>query len=134
MNCELSDLGWISVETTDEDNHKVHWNKTCIRDDLMSFDSNHEVAQFFMAAPFDMVDNWMERCSIETTITLIEKLLMDEYCGKVYTDEHRIELKQIMDVYGSIIAENMCVRTLLGVGCECNDFYGNPNGTEEDDD
>ena len=133
MNCELSSLGWISVETTDDDNHKAHWNKSCVRDDFVSFDSNHQVAQFFMAASPGMVENWMEMCGMETAITLMEKLLMDKYCGGVYTDEQKINLREIMDMYGPIIAENMCVRTLLGVGCGCNDFKGNPAGTDEDD-
>ena len=133
MNCELKSLGWISEETTDDDNHIVHWNKSAIRDDFMSFPVEHMVAGFFMEARPGMVSNWMDNCGMETAITLMEKLLMKEYCADVYTDEQKIELREVMDNYGSIIADNMCVRTLLGVGCECNDFHGNPVGFEDDD-
>ena len=132
MNCELTSLGWIDVEIIDDDNHKVHWNKSCIRDDFMSFPADHEVAEFFMEASPGMVENWMERCGMETTVTLMEKLLMEKYCAKVYTDEQKIELREIMENYGSIIAENMCVRTLLGVGCECNDLHCNPAVVDDD--
>ena len=126
MNCELGDLGWINVETHGDNNHVVHWNKTAIREDIMSFTPNHEVAQFFMAVDPATIENWMENCESKTVIILMKKLLMKKYCADVYTDEQRMELQDIMEKYGSIIAENMCIRTLFGVGCECNDFQGKP--------
>jgi len=133
MNCELKNLGWISVEDLGNDTHKVHWDKSAIQQDFVSFSPSHQVGEFLMQANPGMIENWMEKCGMETTITLMEKLLMDKYCAKVYTEEQKKQLTEIMENYGSIIAENMCVRTLLGVGCECNDFHGNPAVMNDDD-
>ena len=133
LNCELAANGWISVENLDDGTHKVHWNKSAVKDDIMSFAPNHLVMEFFMQANPGTVENWMEGCGMETTMTLMEKLLMKQYCADVYTDEQRKDLREIMEKYGRIIAENMCIRTLFGVACECNDFRGNPLMTSNDD-
>merc|ERR1711936_45206 len=133
LNCELKANGWIAVEDMEDGTHKVHWNKTAVKEDIMSFSPNHLVMEFFMQANPGTVENWMEGCGMETTMTLMEKLLMKQYCADVYTDEERKELREIMENYGRIIAENMCIRTLFGVACECNDFHGNPLMTTNDD-
>ena len=130
MRCELQANGWISVEESDEGGHIAHWNKTAVKEDIMSFPQDHEVMQFFMQATPGTVENWMEYCGMDTSITLMEKLLID--CPAVYTDEEKEQLKEIMESNGPIIAENMCVRTLFGVACECNDFSGTPLNTSND--
>ena len=56
----------------------------------------------------------------------MKKLLIKKICGNIYSDEQGMELQEIMKKYGSIISRNMCIRVLLGVGCECNDFQGKP--------
>merc|ERR1712126_110663 len=89
LNCELSSNGWISVENVTDGTHKVHWNKSAVREDIMSFSPNHLVMEFFMQANPGTVENWMEGCGMETTMTLMEKLLMKQYCRDVYTDEER---------------------------------------------
>ena len=96
----------------------------------MSFPHNHHVAQFFMKANPGTIDHWMGFCVMETTAIITTKLHND--CANVYTNEQTMKLKEIMDKHGRIVAENMCLRTLLGVGCECNDFQGNPLVTSED--
>ena len=126
MTCELHDLGWASVDICNEKGPLDYWNETVIRKDILSFPPYHQVSAFFMEANPKMTENWMESCEAKTVITLMEKLFMKKYCANVYTDEEKVYLKEIMDRHGPIIAKNMCIRTLFGVGCECNDFEGNP--------
>ena len=126
MTCELHALGWASVDICNGNGLMDYWNKTAIRKDILSFPPYHQVSAFFMEANPKMTENWMESCEAKTVITLMEKLFMKKYCANVYTDEEKVYLKEIMDRHGPIIAKNMCVRTLFGVGCKCNDFEGNP--------
>ena len=133
MTCELHDLGWASVDICNGNGFVDYWNKTAIQKDILSFPPYHQVSAFFMEANPKMMENWMESCEAKTVITLMEKLFMKKYCANVYTDEEKVYLKEIMDRHGPIIAKNMCVRTLFGVGCKCNDFEGNPFITGNDD-
>ena len=70
----------------------------------------------------------MEDCTAKTDTWLMEKLGFD--CRKSYTEDEVTELRGIMHEYGTTIAENMCMMILFGVGCECNDFEGNPDVSE----
>ena len=102
----------------------IRWNKTAVKEDIMSFPPEHQVAQFFSDVDGQVIENFMEDCTTKTLIELMEKLCFE--CRHAYTKSQKRELRGIIKEYGAIIAENMCINVLFGVGCECNDFEGNP--------
>ena len=127
MNCELKAMAWIL-----EDNEgKLHWDKGAIADDIHSFPEDHEVGQFFKDAEDnspDMIENWMENCEMKTIMELMENF---KRCDGQYTEEQHQKLEEIIHKNLTIVSQNMCVRALFGVGCECNDWHGNPLASDD---